>query len=129
MIYIAPCMLCILCTRAAAEVDRTGFWGALTGILKRHKREQMSTAEDGIYLEDIDSDSMDPEELSQFFPSRYCVKLRDFPTKWQSGAAQLYFCPKTFDVVKGMYKECNKPMIFHHNRPKYHSTRDFWGNL
>lgn len=54
-----------------AGVDRSGFWGALTGMLKRRRQQRLSTVEDGIYLEDIDSDSMDPEELSQFFPSRY----------------------------------------------------------
>ena len=52
-----------------ANVDRTGFWGALTGILKRRKRRRFSSIEDGIYLDDIDPD-MDPEELSKFFPSR-----------------------------------------------------------
>lgn len=68
--------LCVCsCTCTAAEVDKTGFWGALTGILKRRRRERMSTAEDGIYLDEIDSDSMQPEELSQFFPSRYCAVL------------------------------------------------------
>ena len=56
---------------AVAAVDRRGFWGALTGMLKRRRQQRLSTVEDGIYLEDIDSDSMDPEELSQFFPSRY----------------------------------------------------------
>ena len=60
---------------AAAPVDRSGFWGALTGILKRKRRQRLSTVEDGIYLEDIDSDSMDPEELSQFFPSRYIYHI------------------------------------------------------
>ena len=59
------------CHSTAAAVDRSGFWGALTGMLKRRRQQRLSTVEDGIYLEDIDSDSMDPEELSQFFPSRY----------------------------------------------------------
>ena len=35
------------------------------------------------------------------------------------------FVKKTFDVVKGMYKECKKPLTFHHNGPKYHSIQTF----
>lgn len=50
--------------------DRTGFWSALTGMLKRRHSRRFSSVEDGIYLEDIDYESMDPEELSKFFPSR-----------------------------------------------------------
>ncbi len=54
-------------------MDRRGFWGALTGILKRRNTYRTTLMEDGIYLDDIDYDSMDPEELSKFFPSRSVV--------------------------------------------------------
>ena len=48
------------------------------------------------------------------------VIIMGFPTetKWWSGAAPLYFCPKAFDVVEGMHKGCKKPLMFHHNGPK-----------
>ncbi len=49
-----------------ANVDRRGFWSALIGMVKRKHQHN----EDGIYLEDIDYESMDPDELSKFFPSR-----------------------------------------------------------
>ena len=49
-------------------VDRPGFWGALTGILRRRKHPRFSSVEDGVYLDDLDGESMDPEELSKFFP-------------------------------------------------------------
>lgn len=62
-----PCYLCEL-TRAASVVDRPGFWGALTGILRRRKHPRFSSVEDGVYLDDLDGESMDPEELSKFFP-------------------------------------------------------------
>ena len=52
-----------------ATVDSTGFWSTLAGMLKRRNRHRYSSMEDGIYLEDIDYESMDPEELSKFFPS------------------------------------------------------------
>ena len=54
----------------SANVDPTGFWGALTRILKRRHYQRFVSIEDGIYLDDIDYASMDPEELSKFFPSR-----------------------------------------------------------
>ena len=50
--------------------DRTGFWNALTRILKRRHSRRFSSIEDGIYLDDIDYESMDPEELSKFFPPK-----------------------------------------------------------
>lgn len=50
--------------------DRSGFWKSLTGILQRRHTRRFSSVEDGIYLDDIDYESMDPEELSKFFPSR-----------------------------------------------------------
>ena len=54
---------------SAAPVDQPGFWGALTGMLRRRsKRRRFSSVEEGIYLDDIDDERMDPEELSQFFP-------------------------------------------------------------
>lgn len=52
------------------NVDPTGFWGALTGILRRRQYQRFVSMEDGIYLDDIDYESMDPEELSKFFPRR-----------------------------------------------------------
>ena len=50
-----------------ASVDRTGFWGTLTGMLKRRKKRY--SLEDGVYLDDLNDETMDPEELSKFFPS------------------------------------------------------------
>lgn len=50
------------------DADRSGFWSALTRMLKRRRSQRFSSAEDGIYLDDIDYESMDPEELSKFFP-------------------------------------------------------------
>ena len=50
-----------------APVDRAGFWGTLTGMLKRRKKRY--SLEDGVYLDDLNDETMDPEELSKFFPS------------------------------------------------------------
>lgn len=54
---------------AADNADRSGFWSAFTRILKRRHSRRFSV-EDGIYLDDIDYESMDPEELSKFFPHK-----------------------------------------------------------
>ncbi len=64
-----------------ASVDSRGFWGALTGILKRRNTQRKASMEKGMYLDDFDYDSMDPDELSKFFPSRWevwrvCVCVR-----------------------------------------------------
>ncbi|XP_064382540.1 phosphatidate phosphatase LPIN2-like [Halichondria panicea] len=52
-----------------ASVDRRGFWSALAGILKRRNTQRKASMENGMYLDDFDYDSMDPDELSKFFPS------------------------------------------------------------
>ena len=46
-----------------------GFWGALTGMLRLSHRRRYSL-EEGIYLDAIDDQSMDPQQLSQFFPQQ-----------------------------------------------------------
>ena len=55
--------------------DRSGFWSALTRMLQRkHSNRFSSSMEDCIYLDDIDYESMDPDELSEYFPAR-CVHV------------------------------------------------------
>jgi len=51
-----------------ASVDRAGFWGTVTSYLKREKKRGISV-EGGVYLDDLDDETMDPEEMSKFFPS------------------------------------------------------------
>ena len=52
----------------SAATDRhPGIWEAITGMLRRKKQRRYSI-EEGIYLDDINDEGMDPEKLSQFFP-------------------------------------------------------------
>ena len=52
----------------SASVDRAGFWGTVTSYLKREKKHGISV-EGGVYLDDLDDETLDPEEMSKFFPS------------------------------------------------------------
>ena len=54
---------------SSESVDRPGFWGALTGMLKMRQYRRIVSQEDGIYLDDIDTETMDLDELSKFFPN------------------------------------------------------------
>ena len=51
-----------------AVVDRQGFWGALTGMLRK-KRRRFSNVEDGIYLDDLDQANLHSHEVNKFFPA------------------------------------------------------------
>ena len=50
----------------SATEEQPVFWGALTGMIRQRKRLRLSSK--GIYLDDINDERMDPEQLSQFFP-------------------------------------------------------------
>ena len=68
-VCVCVCVICML-ESSSSNVDRPGFWGALTGMLKMRQYKRMESLEDGMYLDDIDSETMDPVELSKFFPSK-----------------------------------------------------------
>ena len=55
-----------------------------------------------------------------------CSTTQGFPHKAVEWHSTTLLLSKSLKVV---YKECKKPLIFHYNGPKYHSTQKFLGNL